>query len=78
VEPWFMLTYGASMIGNVLTPAGYPAHIVNAVPSGGVVFRNGFLSDYSATITEGLAIMLGHFAATEVLGLALFERKEFS
>lgn len=78
VEPWFILSYGPSIIGNILTPGGYPAHIVHTVPSGGVVFRNGFLSDFNATIPEGLLIMLVYFAITSILGLVLFEKKEFN
>jgi ABC-2 type transport system permease protein len=77
VEPWFLLTYGGSIIGNILSPTGYPAHIVHAVPSGDIVFRNGFVSDFNATVPEGLAIMLAYFAVTAVLGLVLFEKKEF-
>ena len=31
IEPWFILTYGAGIIGNVLD-SPYPAHIVNDRP----------------------------------------------
>jgi ABC-type transport system involved in multi-copper enzyme maturation permease subunit len=34
-------------------------------------------SSYSATIPEGLAIMLAYFAITTLLGLILFEKKDF-
>jgi ABC-2 type transport system permease protein len=77
-EPWFVLTYGASIIGNILSPTGYPAHVVNKVPSGDILFRNGFVSDFNSTIPEGIAIMLVYFGVTAILGLVLFEKKEFN
>ena len=79
IEPWFMLTYGASIIGNVLTPGGYPAHEVTSrglFGDGGPNAR--IFTIFNATIPEGLAIMLIYFAVTAVLGLILFERKEFN
>ncbi len=72
IEPSFILTYGAGIIGNVLSPTGYPAH---KTPEGAGRFS---FSTYNATIPEGLAIMLIYFAVTAVLGLFLFERKEFN
>lgn len=67
IEPWFVLTYGSDIIGNALNPSGYPAHIVT----------KGGTTTFSATIPEGLAIMAVYFIVTAVLGLILFERKEF-
>jgi ABC-type transport system involved in multi-copper enzyme maturation permease subunit len=72
-EPWFLLTYGAQIIGNVLT-IPYPQHEITFTGPGG---RFSFTS-YNATIPEGLAIMAIYFAVTAVLGLVLFERKEFN
>ena len=74
VEPWFILTYGAQIIGNVLTTT-YPAHITTNSfgPRGGIN-----LTTYNATVPEGLAIIAIYFAVTAVLGLILFERKEFN
>jgi ABC-2 type transport system permease protein len=57
IEPWFILTYGSQIIGNVLQ-FQYP--------------------EDSATIPEGLAIMGAYFAATSILGLAVFNRREFT
>jgi ABC-2 type transport system permease protein len=74
IEPWFILTYGSTIIGNVLT-VPYPAHITTA--SFGPEARMQ-LTTYNATIPEGLAIMLIYFAVTAILGLLLFERKEFN
>jgi ABC-2 type transport system permease protein len=77
VEPWFIPTYGAQVIGNVLAPT-YPSHVSTTrfgPPNGpgGIT-----ITTYSATIPEGLAIMAIYFLVTAVLGLVLFERKEFT
>ncbi len=74
VEPWFILTYGAQIIGNVLT-VPYPERITKIVlgPPG----TPGFTS-FNATIPEGLAIIVVYFITTAILGLLLFERKEFT
>jgi ABC-2 type transport system permease protein len=74
VEPWFILTYGSTIIGNVLTTP-YPPHMsTSSFGSGGRVS----LTTFNATIPEGLAIMLIYFAVTAILGLIMFERKEFN
>jgi ABC-2 type transport system permease protein len=71
IEPWFILTYGSSIIGNVMT-IPYPPHATTlyAGPTSFTMFN--------ATIPEGLAIIAGYFVVTAVLGLLLFERKEFN
>ena len=66
-EPWYVLSYGAGIISNALSSSGYPPHEVVIAGS----------SSYSATIPEGLAIMLAYFAITTLLGLILFEKKDF-
>jgi ABC-2 type transport system permease protein len=74
IEPWFIITYGAGIIGNVLM-IPYPAHevVTNLGP------RAGFsLSTFNATIPEGLVIIGVYFVVTAILGLLLFERKEFT
>jgi ABC-2 type transport system permease protein len=73
IEPWFVLTYGAGIISDVLTPGGFPAH-KTVTP----VSPRFSLASYHATIPEGLAIMLIYFVVTSALGLYLFERKEFN
>ncbi len=75
IEPWFILTYGSQIIGNVLT-SPYPPNIsiTSLRPGGG----GPTLTTYNATIPEGLAIMGIYFAVTAILGLVLFERKEFN
>jgi len=70
-EPWYILTYGAGIIGDVLTTP-YPAH---ELPAG---FGRFSFNSFNPSIPEGLAIMVVYFAVTAVLGLLLFERKEFN
>jgi ABC-2 type transport system permease protein len=73
IEPWFILTYGAGIIGNILQ-SPYPPR-VTTTPIG----RRGLtLTSYNATVPEGLAIIGLYFIITTILGLVLFERKEFT
>jgi len=75
VEPWFILTYGSQIIGNVLT-VPYPAHtVVSTQHFGG---RTLTITTFNAPVPEGLAIIALYFIITAVLGLVLFERKEFT
>lgn len=69
VEPTLFLTYGSDIIGSVLSPAGYPPHIVTSAAG---------LTTFNATIPEGLEIMAAYFAGSTTLGIILFQRKEFS
>jgi ABC-2 type transport system permease protein len=71
IEPWFIITYGAGIIGNVLNDA-YPTTQGIRGPGGRERFT------YAATVPEGIAILLAYFVVTAVLGLLLFERKEFT
>lgn len=71
IEPWFIPTYGASIIANVMT-VPFPAHVITTT------FGRITLTTYNATIPEGLAIMLGYCVITAILGLVLFERKDFT
>ncbi|MGA2767819.1 MAG: ABC transporter permease [Candidatus Bathyarchaeia archaeon] len=73
-EPWFILTYGAGIIGNILNPGGFPEHITHTpVGRGGLT-----ITSYSAYVPEGLVIIGLYFIITAILGLVLFERKEFT
>ena len=67
-EPWYVLSYGAGIIANVLSPSGFPHHEVVLAGT----------SSYHATIPEGLAIMFAYFAVTLALGIALFDREDFN
>ncbi|SRR5579864_7442135 len=70
IEPWFVITYGAGIITNVLKD---PYPVTQALRPGG---RGETI--FAVTIPEGIAILLGYFVVTAVLGLILFERKEFT
>ncbi len=74
IEPWFILTYGSTIIGNILT-SPYPPHMSTTS-----LGREGriTLTTFNASVPEGIAIMLIYFAVTAILGLILFERKEFN
>jgi ABC-2 type transport system permease protein len=66
IEPWFLITYGAGIITNVLVDP-YPT-----------TMTQGGFTTYYPTIPEGIAILSAYFVVTAVLGLLLFERKEFT
>jgi ABC-2 type transport system permease protein len=76
IEPWFTLSYGSGIISDVFT-VPYPPHVttIGSLGPGGAGVA---LKEFVPTILEGLVIMLGYFAITSILGLALFERKEFN
>jgi ABC-2 type transport system permease protein len=73
VEPWFILTYGAGIVGNILT-VPYPEHVHTQTFGQGRIS----ITTYNATIPEGIAILGLYFIITAILGLVLFERKEFT
>lgn len=80
IEPWFILTYGAQIIGNILT-VPYPQHkvVTNFGNGGGAGPNIGIsLTTFNVQIPVGLAIIGIYFVVTAVLGLLIFERKEFS
>ena len=80
VEPWYSITYGAGIVTNVLS-SSYPAHMQTGPPPGfGGAGRGGAfnITTYYATIPEGLAILTAYLLVTAVLGLWLFEKKEFT
>jgi len=72
VEPWFSITYGAGIVSNVLSTT-YPFH-VTSIPLG----PRTTLTTFNATIPEGLAILAAYFVIFGLIGLWLFERKEFT
>lgn len=71
IEPWFIITYGAEIIRNVLQNT-YPT----TQPGFGVGGRE--IQFYAVSVPEGIAIMIGYFILTAVAGLMLFERREFT
>ncbi|MCI4337212.1 MAG: ABC transporter permease [Thermoplasmata archaeon] len=72
-EPWFLLTYGAGVVTDVMT-VPYPAHRA-VIPSR---FGGAATLTFTPTIPEGIIIMFAYFVVCGVLGLYLFERKEFN
>jgi len=76
IEPWFVLTYGAGIIGNILN-SPYPLpKVVTTTPIG---HNRTFTSTvFAASVPEGLAIIAIYFIVTAILGLLIFERKEFT
>ena len=76
VEPWFSITYGAGIISNILT-IPYPQHYnPNTLGTGaGARLR---IPAYNAGVPEGLAILGIYFLVMAILGLLLFQRKEFT
>lgn len=80
IEPWFMLSYGGQIIGNILT-VPYPAHkVVTSLGTGGSAGPDIGISitTFNAQIPTGLAIIGIYFIVTAILGLVIFERKEFT
>jgi ABC-2 type transport system permease protein len=75
VEPWFILTYGGQIIGSILT-VPYPPHTTVTVEHFGP--RAITVTTFAASVPEGLVIIALYFIVTGVLGLILFERKEFT
>ena len=76
IEPWFVLTYGSGIIGNILN-SPYPPHSVTTTTPIGPA-RTFTLTTFSASVPEGLVIIGIYFIITAILGLLLFERKEFN
>jgi len=70
-EPWYSIVYGAGIVSNVLT-VPFPDH-VSVIPAGR--FN---ISTFNATIPEGLGILAAYFVVMALLGLWLFQRKEFT
>jgi ABC-2 type transport system permease protein len=76
IEPWFILTYGAGIIGNILQSPYPPAKTVTTTPIGhGHTFTT---TTFAASVPQGLAIIGVYFIVTAILGLLVFERKEFT
>ncbi|HML02800.1 MAG TPA: ABC transporter permease [Candidatus Bathyarchaeia archaeon] len=77
IEPWFVLTYGAGIIGNILDTT-YPPHSVTTTSPLGRGGRTFTTTTFYASVPQGLAIIGLYFIITGILGLVLFERKEFT
>ncbi len=66
IEPWFIVTYADAVIGYPFS--GVPHHTT----------RFAGVTSYAPTYVEGIAIMIGYFLWTTLVGLLLFEREEFT
>lgn len=80
VEPWMVISYADSAIGEVFAPSinwGISGTITTIrTPIGGGRFAETVV--YSAGVAEGVVIMLAYFILSALAGLFLFEREEFS
>ena len=75
IEPWFIITYASGIISNIFT-VPFPPHIVTTVSNfHGRIVKT---TTYNATISEGLIIMAGYFIISTLLGLFVFEKREFN
>jgi ABC-2 type transport system permease protein len=78
VEPWFSITYGAGIVANILT-VPYPEHYnPNTLGTGTGPGSRLRIPAYNATVTEGLVILAIYFFVMAVVGLWLFQHKEFT
>jgi ABC-2 type transport system permease protein len=75
IEPWFVLTYGAGIIGNILSATYPPSSVTTSATFG---HRTITTTTFYASVPQGLAIIGLYFIITAILGLILFERKEFT
>lgn len=71
IEPWISITYADAIISNVMN-VPYPQHFTSTHTGRFTI------STWNATIPEGLIIMAVYFVITAILGLFLFEKKEFT
>jgi len=76
IEPWFSITYGAGIVSNVLQDPFPPHETTSPITTGrGSRFN---LSTWNATVPEGLVILAIYFVVMAIIGLWLFQRKEFT
>ena len=82
IEPWFSITYGAGILTSIFSNP-YPAHVVTQSLGSALGGQNRtsarfVLTTYNATVPEGMVILVIYFLVMAVIGLWIFERKEFS
>ncbi len=73
-EPWYLISYGGQVVGDILV-VPYPPHTVLAAPALGT---SPVIIGYNPTLPEGIAVMLGYLLVSGLLGLYLFEREQFT
>lgn len=78
ITPWFIISYSDTVIGGIFNTACSTSpgtHVCTTPGPGGTMFS---MTVNNPTIPSGVAIMLGYFVITSILGLWMFEREEFS
>jgi ABC-2 type transport system permease protein len=78
VTPWFVISYADTVIGAVLSSSCVDqpgAHVCTSAGPGGQSFQ---ITVNNPTVPMGVAIMIGYFLITSVIGLIQFEREQFS
>jgi ABC-2 type transport system permease protein len=79
IEPWMVISYAESTIGNVFAPGVnwgiFGSNTTTTTTVGRMVVRS---TTWTPGIAEGIVIMLGYLVVTAVAGLFLFEREEFA
>ncbi len=79
IEPWMIISYAESAIGQVFSASPNWGITGTAVTT--TVGMGRFMvttTTYTAGIAEAVVIMIGYFLVTAAAGLWLFEREEFS
>ncbi len=79
ITPWFIISYSDTIIGGVFNSAcmsnpGHQVCTVGRTPSGTPITE----TFDNATIPGGVAIMIGYFVVTAVVGLLIFQHEEFT
>jgi ABC-2 type transport system permease protein len=75
IEPWMVISYAESTIGNV-----FSSNVNWGLSGSTTTVAIGRLREttYTAGVVEGIIIMIVYFLVTAVVGLLLFEREEFN
>jgi ABC-2 type transport system permease protein len=79
VEPWMVISYAQSVIGDVFNPTtgwGLSGAITYGTSTTGPLHARGTI--FTPGVSEGALIMIGYFALSAVAGLSLFEREELT
>ena len=79
IEPWMIISYASSTIGNVFSPSvnwGITGTVATSVSMVGP--RRLVTTTYTAGIAEGVVIMIAYLLITALAGLWLFGREEFT
>jgi ABC-2 type transport system permease protein len=78
IEPWMVISYASSTIGDIFNPSVNWGIYGSAVTSTTTVGRRMITSTtWTAGVAEGIVIMLGYLIVTAAVGLWRFEHEEF-